>query len=68
MKDFSHFNCPYIDLSKIRDAAEGARRRYWPEYEFPIDIEHIISQRLELFIDFQKGLSHQLCQQLNPVN
>ena len=50
MIDFSLFKCKYLSADEIRMVTSRFRERYWPENIVPIDMERIITQRMNLEI------------------
>jgi len=54
--DYSEFKCKRIEPASLRDVADEARNKYWPEATLPVDAEGIVEFRLRLDIDPIKNL------------
>jgi len=56
MKDFSDLRCDWFHAEDLRNIADERRNLLWPEDSMPIDIEFLISRRLNINIEPIKGL------------
>ena len=54
--DYSEFKCKWIEPASLRDVADEARNKYWPEATLPVDAEGIVEFRLSLDIEPIKNL------------